>query len=211
MKALFRKYVLQGLYRLYEQRKLRFSGTQAHLAEPKAFARLVKKLWHIKWVVDVQSPRGRPEHAIKYLAAYTRSVAISDYRILSVSNGQVHFKTRGDNTLTLDHDEFIRRFLLHVLPTGFHKVRHYGLYSKRAQLELETARRLLSPQTSTHPQLDDRPELTLATAERWEDVVMLITGADPRCCPRCNHRGMILDTIDPPRPDVDHLAVANSS
>lgn len=211
MKALFRKHVLQGLYRLYRKGKLRFLGAHAQLAHPKAFARRVKKLWRIKWVVDVQSPRGRPEHAIKYLATYTRSVAISDYRILSIADGQVRFKTRGDNTLSLHYDEFFRRFLLHVLPSGFHKVRHYGLYSKRAQLELETARKLLSPPTIADPSVDDRPVLTLATAERWEDIVMLITGLDPLCCPLCNHRGMVLDTVDPPERHAAPRALANSS
>jgi predicted Zn-ribbon and HTH transcriptional regulator len=187
MKALYRKHMLQGLYRLYQQGKLQFHGQQKMFEEPWAFGRLVKKLWKKQWVIDVQSPRGNPEAAVKYLAAYTHRVAISDQRMVSVADGRVCFKTRDDKTLTLEADEFIRRFLLHVLPSGLHKMRPYGLYARSAKEDLKTARQLIAPlESEANTSAEGGPPSP--EAETWEDVITARTGIDPRRCPHCGGR-----------------------
>jgi hypothetical protein len=198
MKAVYRKHMLQGLHRLYDEGKLEFGETQQELRQPWVFGQMVKKLWRMQWVIDVQSPRGRPEHAIKYLAAYTHRVAISDQRVVSVGEGRVCFKTRDDKRLTLDAEEFIRRFLLHVLPRGFHKTRHYGLYSTSAGADLETARQLI-PRTEAEANTKGEGP-SLSEAESWEDVVTVLTGIDPRRCPRCGRRGMMMTGLTDPAP-----------
>jgi predicted Zn-ribbon and HTH transcriptional regulator len=200
MKALYRKQMLQGLYRLYERGKLQFLGEQEELGQPWAFGRLVAKLWKQRWVVDVQSPRGQPEHAVKYLANYTHRVAISDHRMVSVADGRVCFKTRDDKTLTLDAEEFIRRFLLHVLPPGFHKTRPYGLYSRSSRTDLETARQLIAPQEREARTTSGKGRPSLSEAESWEDVVEILTGVDPRLCPRCGREGMVMTSLAAPAP-----------
>ncbi len=186
MKALYRKRMVQGLHGLYEQGKLELYGRQEMLAEAWAFGRLVKKLWKKQWVVDVQSPRGDPEHAVKYLGAYVHRVAISGARMVSVGEGRVSFKTRGDKTLTLEAEEFIRRFLLHVLPSGLHKTRPYGLYSRSGKEDLKTARELIGAVDADTKGEGNSP----CEAECGEEVVTEPKGRVARDCPECGLRGM---------------------
>jgi hypothetical protein len=191
IRALYRKHMLQGLHRLYDRGQLKLRGELESLVDPVEFGALMKKLWSEEWIVDVQPPRGKPEHAVKYLATYTRSVAISDHRMLSFEDGQVTFRTRGSKTLTLNWEEFIRRFLLHVLPKGFHKVRHYGLYSKSLGKQLEQARQAILAAQPELARAEPNPEAAVLEAKTWEDRVTILTGVDPRICPRCKRNGMV--------------------
>lgn len=213
IRALYRKHMLQGLHQLYDAGKLRLKGELEGLADPLEFGVLMKKLWTQEWIVDVQAPRvnseqvlrgspetasrGNPEHAIKYLATYTRSVAISDHRMVSVEDGEVTFRTRDSKTLTLGWEEFIRRFLLHVLPSGFHKVRYYGLYSNSSGTRLEQARAAIIAAQPKPPRATPNPKAVVLEAKTWEDRITILTGIDPRICPRCKREGMVTTEVEP--------------
>jgi len=194
VRELYRKRVIRGLRRLYKKHKLCLKGDLASLADPDAFEALMKTIEAEDWIVDIQPPKGKPEHATKYLSMYTRSVAISDYRIISVDDGMVTFKTRDENTLTLGWEEFIRRFLLHVLPSGFRKVRHYGLYSNSSGARREEAKRALRILTGAPPQ---EPETT--TELTWQERIKLETGVDPSVCPKCKRPGITTTPFGPRR------------
>src|SRR5262249_35743714 len=116
----------------YRRSKLCFAGKLSDLSTPRAFYSLLASLRRTEWVVYSKPPFGGPEHVLKYLARYTHRVAISNGRLLSLEHGQVRFRWRDSrhnrsSVMRLDEAEFIRRFLLHVLPAGFVKIRHFGL------------------------------------------------------------------------------------
>ncbi len=142
--AMFRGRFLKGLIDANERGELHLRGDGVEAA--RAFHATVRSLSkrHRHWVVHVEPPKGRPVGYItKYLARYVKRVAITDGRILSVTDTHVTFQTKR-GVVELDGAEFVRRFLLHVLPSRFRKVRHYGLYAPgNAKVRLEAARRLL--------------------------------------------------------------------
>jgi hypothetical protein len=121
----------------YRGRQLCFPGRLAELSQPRPFHSLLHTLRRREWVVYSKPPFGGPEHVLKYLARYTHRVAISNGRLLSLEHGQVRFRWRDSRhnnrsgVMTLDAVEFIRRFLLHVLPAGFVKICHFGLLANR--------------------------------------------------------------------------------
>ena len=127
MSALIRGKFMDGLVRAYDKGQLHFAGTSAHLADPDAFAALRRTLYNAEWVVYAKPPFGDFHELVRYLARYTHRVAISSSRLVSVDDDAVVVRTHGEDTCRLHPDEFIRRFLLHVLPRGFRKIRHYGL------------------------------------------------------------------------------------
>ena len=129
------------------------AGAFAHvdnLRDPRAFPRLVAKLAKLSWNVHAKAPLPTSEHVVAYLGRYTHRVGIANSRLLDVTDTRVVFRTRGDATETLTPVEFLRRFVQHVLPDGFHKIRHYGLY---ASPRLDSARERLGmpPPTSARP------------------------------------------------------------
>ncbi len=137
LSRVFRGKLLAFLKQSYRHNELRFSGTLAALSQPRAFHSLLSALRKKEWVVYSKPPFGGPEHLLKYLARYTHRVAISNGRLLGLENGQVCFRWRDSrhnnrsSVMKLDAVEFIRRFLLHVLPAGFVKIRHFGLLANR--------------------------------------------------------------------------------
>jgi hypothetical protein len=164
--ARFRKQFLKSLWRAYRCNKLRLGGALAPLKKTAEFHRLYSKLKRMKWVVDARPPFGNPEHVLQYLARYTHRVAISNGRLIDLQDGEVTFRWRD----SADHNqqklkklgaiEFMRRFLLHVLPKGFVKIRHFGFLAhpeRRAALQL--ARELLGAP-------EPPPEVPQKTAER---------------------------------------------
>jgi hypothetical protein len=134
---MFRGKLLAFLKQSYRRNELCFSGTLAALSRSHAFHSLLSALRNKEWVVYSKPPFGGPEHVLKYLARYTHRVAISNGRLLSLDSGQVRFRWRDSRhnnrsaVMNLDAVEFIRRFLLHVLPAGFVKIRHFGLLANR--------------------------------------------------------------------------------
>jgi hypothetical protein len=145
LSRMFRRKLLAFLKQSYRRNELCFPGTVAALSQPRAFHSLLHTLRSKEWVVYSKPPFGGPEHVLKYLARYTHRVAISNGRLLSLDSGQVRFRWRDSrhnnrsSVMTLDAVEFIRRFLLHVLPSGFVKIRHFGLladHNRRRPLAL---------------------------------------------------------------------------
>jgi hypothetical protein len=155
----FRNVFLTYLREAFADGKLQFHGEMAGLAKPAAFEALCLRAERIKWVVHAKPPFGGPEPVLKYLARYTHRVAISNSRILSMDDGRVTFlwKDYADANRTkimaLDAVEFIRRFLLHILPAGFVRIRQFGFLANRARREkLALCRTLLNapiPQSNT--------------------------------------------------------------
>ncbi len=175
----FRNLFLTHLKEAFQEGKLRFHGEMASLADPAEFEALCRKAKKIKWVVYAKAPFGGPEQVLKYLARYTHRVAISNSRILSIDDGKVTFQWKdyadGNKTkvMTLDAVEFIRRFLLHILPAGFVRIRQFGFLANRARREkLARCRVLLGA-----------PAAQLPAAERR---------AEEKRCPACKTGHMIL-------------------
>ncbi|MDF0544655.1 IS91 family transposase [Sphingobium sp. H39-3-25] len=151
--ALFRRLFLTRLLALYDDGRLSFFGGMAHLAERRAFLRHLSPIRKKRWVVYAKSPFAGPEAVLAYLSRYTHRVAISNSRLIRFDDDGVTFRykdyrrngTDRQQTMTLRADEFIRRFLLHSLPKGFHRIRHYGLLASGTRKDnLERARQLLS-------------------------------------------------------------------
>lgn len=155
--ALFRGKFLAGLRRLHQRGKLRLVGDD--------FDGLIESLYRQKWVVYAKRPMGGPEQVIKYLGRYTHRVAISNNRILDIKDGSVVFRTRGEGVAELSIGEFARRFLLHVLPKGFVKIRHYGLFAAaNIRTKWAIARQLRPRPDESEDECTDTPSAPSCTA-----------------------------------------------
>jgi len=150
LSRVFRGKFVAGLRRLHAQGKLGFHGTLASLAAPKAFAAMLRTLYRADWVVYSKPPFGGAEHALRYLGCYTHRVAISNHRLVSLADGRVTFRWRDSahknkkRMMSLPVEEFLRRFLLHVLPPGFVRIRHFGIFAhRRRRVLLPVCRQLL--------------------------------------------------------------------
>ena len=196
--ALFRRLFLTRLLALHDAGELAFFGQLAHLADRRAFLRHLSPLRKKRWVVYAKPPFAGPEAVLAYLSRYTHRVAISNTRLLRLDEHGVTFRYKDyrrstpdrQQVMTLSADEFIRRFLLHCLPRGFHRIRHYGLLaSGTRKAHLERARQLLA---LAPPAADETPS----------------EPPDPRPpCPCCGGTMIIIETIErrylprgPPRP-----------
>ena len=153
-------------------------------ADPdSAWRRLRRKLFRTKWVSYAKPPFAGPESVYRYLGQYTHRVGLSNHRLISATDAAVTFRTRGAETISLHPQEFLRRFLLHVLPEGFVKMRHYGLLAPgNVNTKLAAARALLQPQTLTPP---TSPPSAEASPEDWRTLFMRLTGVDLTRCRRC--------------------------
>jgi hypothetical protein len=178
LSALFRRLFLEGLQAAFAKGKLSFHGSLSDLADPAAFAKLIQDAGRKKWVVYSKPPFGGPECVLRYLARYTNRVALSNDRLLDIENGKITFSWKDykdhhrQKAMTLDANEFIRRFLLHVVPDGFVRIRHFGLLANRHRQEnLALCRRLLgasqnpvaissaaSPPPAPDPETDPSPD-----------------------------------------------------
>ncbi|MBX5484380.1 MAG: IS91 family transposase [Myxococcaceae bacterium] len=146
-------------------------------ADPEAFDRLMSKLARAKkWIVYAKRPFKRIDHVLQYLGRYTHRVGIANSRLVDVRDDTVTFRTKNGKTATVTPVEFLRRFVQHVLPDGFHKIRHYGLYAGAAEDARLVAQEHLGPAS---------PRTELATATTWRDQLRDVTGHDVERCPRC--------------------------
>jgi len=178
---------VDALQKAFEQEKLTFSGNIASWRNPAAFKRLTRKLRRIQWVVYAKPPFGGPEHVFSYLGHYTHRVAISNQRLLASDDQTVTFRARDNQNpgtyrrIRLPALEFVRRFLLHVLPQRFVRIRHFGLMAPRnAQSKLEKAARLLQASQPNHP----TPPLETHLLS-WQQLLLKLTGLDLTVCPIC--------------------------
>jgi hypothetical protein len=199
LSRVFRGKYLEGVRKLFDAGRLSLPGRWREFANPLAFSRWLTPLYHQDWVVYAKRPFGGPEQVLKYLARYTHRVAISNSRLVDVSNGRVsfHYKDYADDrrikTMTLTADEFLRRFVQHVLPKGFVKIRHYGLLANRCREErLALCRRLLLVENV-------RVALSEGVAERASVETV-------RCCPHCGSRRMVCMAL----PSLEGNKVADS-
>jgi hypothetical protein len=137
LREVFRGKFVHGLEHAFRQHELYFSGDLSLLVQPKIFASWVRTLFRKHWVVYSKPPFGGPEHVLQYLGRYTHRVAISNHRLIGFENGQITFRWRDSahhnkqKRMTLSLDEFLRRFLLHVLPKGFVRIRNFGFLANR--------------------------------------------------------------------------------
>jgi len=191
LSRLFRRLFLEGLQALYDAGALQFFTDLACLKDAGAFRAHLAPLRKAEWVVYAKRPFAGPPQVLAYLARYTHRVAISNARLLSISNGTVCFRWKDyrqdgkAKAMTLAAGEFIRRFLLHVLPDSFHRIRHYGLFANghRAQ-KIEQCRQLL-----------DVP-LPQAPVDGVEHDTSTESGDQPPACPCCRGRMKIIETFD---------------
>jgi hypothetical protein len=168
LSEVFRGKFIEGLKAAYYNGKLVFPGEYSHLEEPGLFEAWIDELVARDWVVFSKRPFSTPEEVVKYIGRYTHKVAISNNRLISMEDGQVRFKYKNYKKkgstgysweeASLSAEEFIRRFLIHVLPEGFHRIRHYGfLANGRCKAAVKKIRELLAPQQH-HPNVDSNQE-----------------------------------------------------
>lgn len=195
LSRVFRGKFLAGLRHAFDTSKLLFCGALSGLADAAAFGRWLRPLYTREWVVYAKPPFGGPEVTLKYLARYTHRVAISNRRLVSWANDVVTFTgkdyTRGGRRRThrLSGVEFVRRFLLHVLPRGFVKIRHYGLLANRVREEkLAACRWQLGVKITplAEPAVGHQRMCPLCGSGRWIVVEELPRFGWPRCVARCD-------------------------
>jgi hypothetical protein len=182
---LLRGKFLDGLEQAFRQGDLRLSPSLQH---PAAFRRLIRNLRRIKWYAYAKPPFDRPKHVFSYLGHYTHRTAISNQRLVAFDGQTVTFRARDNQNprtyrlVRLPTEEFIRRFLLHVLPHGFVRIRHFGLMASRnVQSKLQIARQLLLallPTAPADPPTEDQPV-------SWQELLRKLTGIDLTVCPNC--------------------------
>ena len=184
LSKLFKYKFLDYLKTCFETGALIFPGGISHLVEPRAFERFRSAFYYKKWVVYCKPPFSSAEGVLQYLGRYTHRIAISNNRILEAQDGKVSFRWRdyadGDKQkiMTLQADEFIRRFLLHVLPPRFVRIRHFGLLANRSRKDnISVCRELLGAcKTVTNDK---------ETPESWQEQLLRICGIDVTTCPVC--------------------------
>jgi len=191
--AKFRGKFLDMLKKARDKGQLGFHGKLADIRGPVQFNRFLSPLYQKQWVVNVQPPMGRPEKILEYLSRYVFRVAITDRRIIEVKDGKVLFTWKDYRTgrfhrMKLDVDEFIRRFLLHLLPKGFFKVRYYGIFSSRYRKKnIETARGLLAEEAAND--VEEAIEDGLRVMEKqdtvWDEIRKAIKDYKKPNCPVC--------------------------
>jgi len=189
LSRLFRRLFLQYLRAAFEAGQLQFCSALESLGNPNTFAQYLRPLGQTEWVVYAKRPFAGAEQVLDYLARYTHRVAISNNRLLSIKDGQVTFGWKDyrhpgqPKNMTLEADEFIRRFLLHVLPDGFMRIRHYGFLGNRhRRVKIARCRELLAVAPAT---------LITPVPSDYRDRYQALTGKSLYDCPACGHGHMV--------------------
>jgi Putative transposase len=193
LSKLFRRLMLEQLAAAHVAGKLQFFGEHAHLAAADAFAASLAPLKTTRWFVYAKRPFAGPQAVLAYLARYTHRVAIANSRLIAADENGVTFKWKDYRfegrdrykTMTMAPHEFIRRFLIHVLPKGFHRIRHYGLLASAARrANIARVRELLAaPEPPTRPELTTRAATTAPADHRPP-------------CPCCGGRMIVVATFE---------------
>jgi hypothetical protein len=202
LSRLFRRRFLEQLDHLFKAGQLQFFSALEPLREPKAFQRFLATLRKQEWVVYAKPPFADAATVLDYLGRYTHRMAISSHRLVNIDDGNVTFRWRDyrdgnkNKVMTLAADEFLRRFLLHVLPPGFQRLRYYGFLANRYRKEkLARCRELLGMRS-------DSDALPAPSSQDYRDRYEAITGVSLRECPVC-HIGRMLT--------VEHIEPCNRS
>lgn len=195
LSRLFRRLFLKGLRALHRAGELSFHARLAELADADAFDRVLTPLRRSEWVVYAKRPFAGPSQVLAYLGRYTHRVAIANSRLVSMEDGEVRFRWKDyrqagqAKVMALAAGEFIRRFLMHVLPDGFHRIRHYGLFANGHRREkLTQCRRLLGV-------VNVEPEPLAASVPDSDEASAAIT-EELRPCPCCGGRMITIETFD---------------
>lgn len=193
MANIFRGKFMEQLVSAYKSRTLNLEGPVGYLQNQNSFRKLRNKLYSTNWVVYTKNPFDNPDHVIEYLARYTHRIAISNHRIKSVDRQNVTFsyldrKANKLKLLTLSAEQFIQRFLQHVLPKGYCKIRHYGIFSTRVK-------------TTLLKQVFDSFGMAQGKRPKYKvrDVLMITSGIDPLICTACKE-GILVTIAETPRP-----------
>ncbi len=180
---------LDYLTTAYRKGELIFPGNTARFESPQEFAHLLESLLKATWIAYAKRPFADPSQVLEYLGRYTHRVAISNNRILSIDNGKVTFTYRDRQynnniqPMSLDADEFIRRFLLHILPRGFMKIRYFGFLAHRNKKQaVALIRKLIDPDMK----LPEKIKETII------EMMLRLTGTDITCCPKCKKGKMTI-------------------
>jgi hypothetical protein len=188
LSRLFRRLFLQALRQAFDKGRLKFFGESKPLSDPAAFSRHLAPVAKQEWVVYAKPPFGGPQQVLEYLGRYTHRVAISNQRLLAADDSQVTFQWKDyrqphhSKRMTLTPEEFIRRFLLHALPPGFQRIRHYGLLSNcHRSAKLDLCRQLLAAPAA---ELLPRPQ-------DYRDFYEALTSQSLHRCPRCASGPMV--------------------
>ena len=190
MSRLFRRLFVEALEKAYRKGKLHFFGELERLKDPDAFRGYLAPVREKEWVVYAKPPFGGPQRALAYLGRYTHRVALGNERIVALGEGQVSFRwkdyrdkgERNSRTMTLGAHEFIRRFLIHTLPPGFQRIRHFGwLANRHRKRKLALCRALLRA-----PAAD-----LLPGRERLREAAAALNRREPEVCPQCR-KGVLL-------------------
>ncbi|WP_140635978.1 IS91 family transposase [Methylibium rhizosphaerae] len=192
LSRLFRRRFLEALLELHRNGRLQFFGEHAALIDARAFAQWLAPLRQCEWVVYAKRPFAGPEAVLAYLSRYTHRVAISNSRLLALDEHGVTFRWKDyrakgrtrHKTMTLSAGEFMRRFLLHVLPTGFHRIRHYGLLANGSRTSSLTLVRTLLHAPAPVQQVEHSDEHDAAARSTF-------------FCPHCGRPMLILETFAP--------------
>jgi hypothetical protein len=191
----FRDVFVRQVRAAFASGKLRFPGALAALADPAAFAAHLDAVARIDWVIYAKPPFAGPEQVLGYLGRYTHRVAIANSRLVGIADGQVSFTWKDyrqegkTKAMTLPAEEFIRRFLQHTVPDGFHRIRHIGFLANGHRGEkLALCRKLLAA-----------PAPEAVPPRRWQDRLRDLTGEDIDACPCCGGRMMTCGVL-PPQP-----------
>ena len=195
LSARFRRLFLEALAKAYAAGELHFFGDLTPLCAPTAFARYLAPLQDKKWVVYAKAPFGGPQHVLEYLGRYTHRVAISNRRLLALQHGQVSFEGKDyrnagkSNVMTLPAEEFIRRFLQHVVPTGLQRIRYYGFLANcHRKAKLTLCRQLLATTCS----------LLLPQPADCRDLLAALLRTNSQLCPQCGKGILIRLQFFPP-------------
>ena len=189
LSRVFRGKFVAALKCAFRENRLTFQGSLTLLAQPKIFTSWLRPLFRKDWVVYSKRPFGGPEYVLQYLGRYTHRVAISNHRLVSFADGKVTFRWRDSahlneqKLLTLPLDEFLRRFLLHLLPKRFVRIRNFGfLANRRRTVSLPLCFQLLPPRSA--PQTGQDSSTADATKDLW-------------CCPRCAGPMVVIERLTP--------------
>ena len=184
----FQRRYLNKLERAYRNNHLSFHGRATRYRDEKRFLRLLARLWDQQWITYAKRSFGGPEQVLEYLGRYTHRVAITNNRIIAVDGGRVRFSYRDrsdgnkEKELAISTQEFIRRFLLHVLPRGFTKIRYFGfLAHANKKTCIPLIRALIDPTASYAAKL----------AESVQEMMLRLTGVDICCCPQCGEGTLV--------------------
>jgi Putative transposase/Transposase zinc-binding domain len=198
----FRRLFLQYLEDAFESGKLEFFGSLEGLRDAPAFRFYIAPLKQTEWVVYAKAPFAGPRQVLDYVGRYTHRVAISNNRLLAIEDGRVRFQWKDyrdhdrQKTMTLSAEEFIRRFLIHVLPDGFQRIRYYGFLSNRHRAEkLAICRQLLSMPPATETGFGEQP-----SDYDYETLYEKWTGSSLRQCPICHEGQMVAEILAPSLP-----------